>query len=446
MSTEAATLLDEIDENRSVWAAGKPPYEPQPKLEGDLVCDVAIIGGGFTGVSTAWHLSELLPHKSVALLEAKVLANGASGRNGGLMLNWVNGVETTDTERAKLVYDATREGIDIVERIIRDNALPVRFRRDGTNEIFTDPARAEQGARDVERLSKAGVPLRFLSASELREHLQLQGACGAIHDPTAGQIDGVAFIRAQLPLLLGRGVRICENTPVLGVEEGKTITLRTPHGTVRAGAVVLATNAYTPRLGYFKRGIVPLHSHAIATEPLDEATWSELGWRQGAGFSDDLDRVAYASLTKDGELVFGGGSNAAYDYVYGSRTRFDRPADKGYAAVHARFLEYFPKAKSVRIAHRWTGTVAVTMSRVCTMGVMGEHRNIYYAVGFSGHGITLANLAGRVLTDLYVGADERWRAQPFYQQKLLYIPPEPLRWAGYHAFTKLTGKSPRRHA
>src|SRR5687768_17322200 len=108
--SKGAASLDEIDENRSVWAAGKAPYEPRPPLERDVTCDVAIIGGGFTGVSTAWHLAERVPDKRVVLLEARVLANGASGRNGGLMLNWVNGVETTDSEHAKLVYDATREG------------------------------------------------------------------------------------------------------------------------------------------------------------------------------------------------------------------------------------------------------------------------------------------------------------------------------------------------
>lgn len=446
MGSDARKIIDDIDENRSVWTARKPPYDAMPALDGDVSCDVAIIGGGFAGVSTAWHLSALMPDKRVVLLEAATLANGASGRNGGLMLNWVNGVETADPEHAKLVYDATREGIDTVERIIRDNELPVRFRRDGTNEIFTDPARAEQGAREVERLNAAGIPLRFLQRAELADHLRLEGAFGATHDPTGGQLDGVAFIRAQRPILLARGVGIYEGTPVTRIEEGRAIALRTPRGTVTAAAVVLATNAYTPRLGYFKSGIVPLHSHAIATEPLSEEAWRQIGWSRGAGFSDDLDRVAYGSLTTDGELVFGGGSNAAYDYVYGSRARLTRPADKGYAAVHARLLAYFPKAKDVRVAHRWTGTVAVTMSRVCTMGVMGEHRNVYFAVGFSGHGITLANLAGRVLTDIYAGADERWRAQPFYQHKLLHIPPEPLRWLGYHAFTRITGKSPRRRA
>jgi glycine/D-amino acid oxidase-like deaminating enzyme len=98
----------------------------------------------------------------------------------------------------------------------------------------------------------------------------------------------------------------------------------------------------------------------------------------------------------------------------------------------------------VKITRRWTGTVAITLSRVCAIGVTGEHRNVYYGVGFSGHGITLAFLAGRVLADVHAGDAARWRRLPFFDQKLLYVPPEPLRWLGYHAFVALTGKSPRR--
>jgi glycine/D-amino acid oxidase-like deaminating enzyme len=220
--------------------------------------------------------------------------------------------------------------------------------------------------------------------------------------------------------------------------------VKTPNGVVRAGAIVLATNGYTPELGYFKSGLVPVHSHLIATEPLPMEEWREIGWGNVSGFSDDLDRLAYGCMTKSGRLVFGGGSNEAYSYVFGSRSRFEGSADAGYKAVHDRLLKYLPKAVRVQITHRWTGTVALTLSRVCTMGVTGKHKNVLYSLGYSGHGITLANLAGKVLTDIYAGDDEAWRDLPFYSQKLLYVPPEPFRWIGYHVYSTLTGKSPRR--
>lgn len=441
-------MTNTFDQNRSVWwnaASERGEYVALPALGADLDCDVAIIGGGFTGTSTAYHLARRFPERRIVLCEARLLANGASGRNGGLVLNWVNGVHTTDLERARRIYDTTRAGIDALETRIREHQLDVSFRRDGCIEIVTDPRRAEAAAQEAERLASAGIPIRFVQGKELAELGRFEGAVGAMVDPTAGRIDGVGLVRAMRPLLEQLGVLMYEQTPVLGVEEGETITLTTPNARVRAKAVVLATNAYTPRLGYFRHGIVPLHSHLVATEPLSLERWEELGWNRGlGGFSDDLDRIAYGSMTARGELVFGGGSNAAYGYGFGNGTAYHGDPARPFDAIEQTLHRYFPKTSGVRIAHRWTGPVALTMSRVCTMGVQGRHRNVYFALGYSGHGITLANLAGEVLTDIYSGDDERWRDLPFFQQRLLFVPPEPFRWVGYHAYTALTGRSPRR--
>jgi glycine/D-amino acid oxidase-like deaminating enzyme len=234
---------------------------------------------------------------------------------------------------------------------------------------------------------------------------------------------------------------------VLSVQEGSTILLATPRGVVRAKAIVLGTNGYTPRLGYFKSSIFPLHSHMIATEPASAERWKQMGWGPVTGFSDDLDRIAYGGLTPEGSLVFGGGSNAAYDYLFGNQAVYPggpEAAKRAFDAVQTRMNGYLPEAAGLRISHRWTGTLGITLSRVCSMGVRGTHRNVYYALGYSGHGVTLANLAGRVLCDLYSDNPEPWRDQPFFQRRMGYIPPEPFRWVGYQLFTRITGKSPRR--
>ena len=432
-----------VDDNRACWLDEAPAYVPGPPLEQREVADVAIIGGGCTGVSTAWHLSRRFPDRRVVLLEAKALANGASGRNGGQVLNWINGVETDEPEPAQRIYAVTSSGIDLIAELAARARLDAGFERRGCIEVYTTARSADAAQARVERLARAGIPLEWLAASATGVH----GAYGAVRDRGAGRVNGVALLRGLRPVLLEQGVAIHEQTPVLAVDEGPTIRLTTPRGEVRAGAIVLATNAYTPALGYFRGGILPLHSHVVATAPLPDPLWAELGWTAHDGFADDLDRVAYGCRTAGGRLLFGGGGNDAYCYLAGGQPVFPHaPAahQRAFAAIERHLRAYFPAAARAPIGHRWTGTLAITLDRVCSMGVRGAHRNVYYALGYSGHGLALAMLAGRVLCDLYSGDHDPWRDLPFYQKRLPRLPPEPLRWLSYQLYTRLTGRSPRR--
>jgi glycine/D-amino acid oxidase-like deaminating enzyme len=191
--------------------------------------------------------------------------------------------------------------------------------------------------------------------------------------------------------------------------------------------------------------VCTLHSHVLATAPLDRAQREKIGWIGPiAGFSDDRDRIAFASMTARGELVFGGGSNAAYTYVYGNKPALAAAPASAYAAMEKTLRAYFPGAAGVPIAHRWSGPLAITLNRAFAVGVRGDAKNVYYALGYSGHGIVLANLAGRILADLYDGEAAAWRELPFFERRFLYMPPEPVRWLGYQIYTRLTGRSPRR--
>jgi glycine/D-amino acid oxidase-like deaminating enzyme len=432
----------EIDGNCSVWTSETKHPLAQAPLTSRTAADIAVIGGGLTGVSTAWHLSQRLPGRGIILLEAGVLGNGASGRSGGQVLHWINGISTDDPEVLRRVYDATHVGIGLAESLAARYA-PESFRRHGALEVYTDARRAEAAGQRVDRLTRLGIPARFVSG----EALPITGAHGAVLDPEAGRLNAFALLQAMRAALIEQGVVVHEHTPVLGVREGATIVLDTPAGEVHTRALVLATNAYTPALGYFRHAILPLHSHVIATAPLAAETWDRLGWTAWDGFTDDLDRIAYASRTTGGRLLFGGGGNPAYSYRFGGAATFpDQPQHPAWAFLRETMLRYFPALAGAPVEARWSGTLGITLDRVCTMGVRGAHRNVYYALGYSGHGLALALLAGRVLADLYQGNHEAWRELPFYQRKLTPMPPEPLRWLGYQAYTRLTGRSPRRHA
>jgi glycine/D-amino acid oxidase-like deaminating enzyme len=431
------------DQNRSVWVAESAPAAPAPPLRGRLVTDVAIVGGGFTGVSTAWHLRRANPGLGIALLEAGVLGQGASGRNGGQVLNWVNGVDPKTPEELRRVHAATRAGIDLAEQLAARFAPPDTFRRQGALTVYTDPRRADAAAAHVEALARAGIPAEFLPESRLG----IRGARGAVLDPLAGRLNGFALLQALRPVLRADGVALHEETLVRRVRTGREIVLETAEGEVRARALVLATNGYTPALGFFRLGLLPLHSHVLATAPLAGEDWERIGWGRWDGFTDDLDRIAYACRTPGGRLLFGGGGNAAYSYRLGGR-----PAPSARAEARATpfmrgvLTRYFPGVADAKPEQRWAGLLALTLDRVCSMGVGGRHRNVYHALGYSGHGVALGLLAGRVLADLHAGNHEAWSDQPFYQKRLTPFPPEPFLWLGYQVITRLTGKSPRKRA
>lgn len=436
----------EIDENRSLWASYTADYSPRPPLQENITADLAIIGGGFTGVSTAYHFSRRFPEKRVVLLEAKSLANGASGRNGGMMLNWVYGMGPMDEETTLRVYNATNDAISTIEAIIQRHNLTVSYRRDGSLEVNTDAQRAEEAHEEAEYLQKLGIPIQFLDKTAVQQKLNLQGIHGGLFDGNEGQLNGAQYLRALRPVLLEQGVEIYEGTAVSKITEGPTIELTTPNGSVKAKAIVLATNGYTGKLGYFRKAYFPLHSHVFATAPTTAEQRQAIGWNQVAGFSDDLNRISYASLTNEGNIVFGGGSNLSYDYLFNNRTAFPGTPNSAQAAftdMRQTMSSYLPNSAPFQVTHQWTGTLAISLKRNCSIGVRGDYKNVYYALGYSGHGLTAANMAGEVITDIYSDNDTKWRGLPFVNAGFSPIPLEPFRWVGYQAFTRLTGRSPR---
>src|SRR5262249_17876940 len=262
------------------------------------------------------------------------------------------------------------------------------FRRTGCVAISTTPRAAEEAHAHTEQLIARGVPLRFLRGAELDGVLRVRGACGGVLDPTEGVLNGVDLLHAMRPLLVAQGVQIFESTPVSGVREGATVALSAPGGTVRARAIVLATSGYTPRLGYFRTGLLPVISHVIATEPAPPALLERTGLAGIAGFYDDRPRLSYASTDAAGRVIFGGGTTAAYGYRFGNATTSAAREDDAPArALRRSLLAYLPELADVPIGRRWSGPLDLTLPRHCAMGVTGEHRNVYYALGYSGHGI-----------------------------------------------------------
>jgi gamma-glutamylputrescine oxidase len=415
-----------------------------PALDRDLEADLLIIGGGLTGTSLAAELSARRPDLGIVLVDAGRVASGASGRSGGQVLHWINGIEPTNPELARRLWDVTGRGIDRIAEV--QARAEIGFARWGSLEVYTDARRAAAAQERTERLITWGVPVRWLDQAALRERLVLHGAVGATFDPEAGRVNGVLLARTLVAEARGRGVQVFEGTRVTRIREGAVHEVETAGGTIRARAIVLATNGYTADLGYFKRGLLALHSHVVCSPALSPAELSRVGWHDIAGFADDMDRIAYGCRSAGGRLIYGGGSNAAYAFLYGNRSTWPDGRAGGHPAVIRHLAGQFPALAGTTPELAWTGTLGVTMDRMCAMGVQGAHQNVYYALGYSGHGLALAMLAGEVLADIYCGDGARWSDLPFYNRRPGGIPPDPLRWLGYQMVTAATGKSPRRRA
>jgi len=227
------------------------------------------------------------------------------------------------------------------------------------------------------------------------------------------------------------GARIFENTEVQGIEEGQVHTVRTANGhTVRAKSLVLATNAYTSRLGYFRSAIVPIHNYVGITTALPDETIARIGWRRRMPFSDSRTLVYYLGLTRDNRIHIGGG-RADYSFNDGIRDRADR--DEHFAELRRELARIFPALAGIAFETTWSGLVDCSLDFSPSVGRSGRFGNIYHGLGYCGHGVNLTSLFGRIIADPERGDDQEWKDLPFVNQRLPYIPNEPLRSVGVAA-------------
>jgi glycine/D-amino acid oxidase-like deaminating enzyme len=230
---------------------------------------------------------------------------------------------------------------------------------------------------------------------------------------------------------------VFERTPVVKIEEGSPATLVTPAGRVRARTVVLATNAYTPALGWLRGTIARFHVYLFATAPLTDADRSAIDWRGREGIYTAHEMLESYRLTADNRIV---GGAKTVRYGFDGRALADDPAT--FAFIEAAFRDRFPALRDVRVTHRWGGPIAFALDFLPAVGVGGTFKNVYYSAGYAGHGIAMASYAGTMLADLLLGRDGPGRA--LWDRRSVPMPPEPLRWLVAHGLVAAFGAVDRR--
>ncbi len=419
-----------FEPNHSYWARALPPVNPP--LQQDLEAEVAVIGGGFAGLSTAYYLRKDGAIKGrVVLLEAERCGNGASGRNGAMILTSTADryMQLSGTpELDKRIYDLTAENIRELKELSATLRMDTKIEQNGALQVCNAKEDVEKARDYVERARAANFPCEFWEKEKVVEALGTQAYEGACFDPNSGQVHPGKLVGLFKAATESVGVEIFEQTQVLHVQEGERLALTTRNGrTVRARSVVLATNAYSSKLGFLRRAATPVFDYVGITAPLSDAELSALGWKSRLPFNDYRKEVFYLGLTRDNRIHIGGGP---VDYVFNNGVRQPEGAEIRYASLLVDLGRIFPALGRESFEVKWSGSVDMSLDQTPAVGWMGKHANIFYAIGFSGHGVNLTSVFGRILADLIQGKSADWQWLPYLNRLPPYTPNEPFRWLG----------------
>jgi glycine/D-amino acid oxidase-like deaminating enzyme len=384
-------------------------------LDGPLECDVAIVGGGYTGLWTALELRRADPSLDVVVLEREACGFGASGRNGGWLLGELAGRPSESLDAA--IRATVDEAIAAIER----EGIDCDLVKGGTLSVAVDPVNEARLRSDEANKSEPLMAARgsWIDADELAKRVRVAGARGALFDDACARIQPAKLASGLAQAAERAGARIYEGTEVTAVEPH---VARTAAGDVRARWVVRATEGYTPD------GLVaPISSSMIATEPLPPAAWEEIGWQGCETMMGAAHAYTYLQPTADGRIAIGG-RGTPYRW-HGANARMERPDDSTIASLRARLDALFPAAADVPTAAAWTGVLGV--SRDWTPAIRADPATgVAFAGGYVGEGVAAANLAARTLRDLILGHDTELTRLDWVGHESPRWEPDPLRWIG----------------
>jgi len=421
-----------VDVNDSYWSRALPPANPP--LRASINADVVIIGGGLTGLSTACYLRQLLPGKHVVLLEARRCGNGASARNGAMLLpstadRYLQVSANPALDRR--LHELTVENIATLRTLQATVGMDAEIETPGAVHVLRSAGDARNAAADAARLTDSGIPVEHWSREQTAAAIGTDAYAGALFVPAAGQLHPGKLVALWKQAAQVAGAAIYEQTLVTHVAEGATHALTTASGnTVRAPVLVLATNAYSSGLGYLRRAAATVWDYVAITPPLTATQLTELAWKSRAPFDDDHTEVYYLGLTPDNRVHIGGGP---VDYVFNGGTPAPGRSVERHRRLHAALVRLYPSLADVAFETGWAGAVDVSLDSSPAVGRMGRSGNVYYAIGYSGQGVNLTSVFGRVLAELIAGQEERWRWLPFLNRLPPYLPNEPFRWLGIRA-------------
>ncbi|MEU0336575.1 FAD-dependent oxidoreductase [Streptomyces sp. NPDC006193] len=420
----------------SFWYADDGLPAVREPLPGDASADVVIVGGGYTGLWTAYYLKKAAPFLRITVLEQAFCGYGASGRNGGWLYNGVAGrdryARLHGRDAAVRLQRAMNDTVAEVVAVAAAEGIDADVHRGGVLEVATTPAQlARLKAFHERELSYGEQDRELYGARETAGRIRVAGAVGSAWTPHGARLHPVKLVKGLAAVVEALGVTVHESTPVTEVRPKHAVT---PYGTVRAPYVLRCTEGFTASLKGQRRTWLPMNSSMIVTEPLTGEQWAAIGWDGRETLGDMAHAYMYAQRTADGRIALGG---RGVPYRFGSRTDNDgRTQAATVAALREILTRFFPSLAGVRVAHAWSGVLGVPRDWCATV-TLDRATGLGWAGGYVGSGVATANLAARTLRDLVVqdsgqGGRTTLTELPWVNHKVRKWEPEPFRWLGVH--------------
>jgi glycine/D-amino acid oxidase-like deaminating enzyme len=419
-------------EPKSFWLDSPDRPEPCDPLGRDAACDLAVVGGGFTGLWTALLAKERNPARDVVLVEAREIGHAASGRNGGfcdasLTHGLPNGIDRYPGE-VETLERLGLDNLDAIERAIERHGIDCGWERTGTIDVATSEWMSGDLREEHDRAREYGHDVEWLDEDAMRAE---------VHSPTyrgglwrrgrTALVDPARLAWGLKRACLHAGVRIHEHTPVERLDDG---VLRTARGTLRAHRTALATSAYPNLIRRVRPYVLPVYDYVLVTEPLSTEQRDAIGWRRRPGLGDAGNQFHYYRLTEDDRILWGG-YDAIYHWGNGLRDELDqRPSTFAMLAEH--FFTTFPQLEDLRFTHKWGGAID-TCARFSAFWGTAHGGTTAYSLGYTGLGVGASRFGANVMLDLLSGERTERTELTMVKTKPLPFPPEPLRSAVVNA-------------
>ncbi len=433
----------------SFWYRHSALGEELPALETDLAVDVAIIGGGLTGLWAAYYLERALPSLRIAVLEAETVGYGASSRNGGWLSYGMPGLNRlyARSHGRAAVQRFQRQvfaSIDEIDRVVRAEGIDADLAHEGEIAIATAPAQAARLREEYAYCLDWGFgpdDLRLVEPPELeRDYAHLAGGRLGLFSPRAARVQPAKLVAGLRDVVRGRGVEVYERTNVIGIEPHRLTTAA--GNVVETTWVIRGTEGFSCELPGRHRDWLPKLSSVIATEPLGAAQLAGINWDGQAVLTRDAAHAfSYIQRTADDRIVLGG-PGVPYYFGSGRDQNGETPAASLPALAQA-FDRLFPSLAEVAFDHTWTGVLGVPRDWSATVSV-DRSTGLCVAGGYVGDGLSSTNLAGRTLRDLILGEDSELTRLPWVNKPIREWEVEPLRWLGVTGLYALYNAADRR--